>query len=537
MEFDFIIIGAGSAGCALADALTKSGRYRVLILEAGGTDQRFWVQVPLGYGRIFYDPSLNWKYEAEPDPGLGGRQDYWPRGKIVGGSSSINAMVYIRGGADDFNDWAAAGNVGWSWNDVLPVFRSMEDSDVGASDYRGVGGKLHVSEVSDRLHPLARIFLRACREAGLPSNSDFNGPSQEGAGLYQITTKGGARMSAARAFLTPARRRANLTLRTRALVTRITMDGARATGVAWAEGSRRLTATARCEIILSGGTVNSPQVLQLSGIGPSEVLRRLGIGVVVDNSNVGANLQDHVGINYYYGSRIPTLNHALRPWWGKLLAGAQYILARSGPLSLSLNQAGGFFRTRPDLPRPNMQLYLQAISTLTARRQSRPLLNPDPFEAFALGLSNCHPKSRGNIMLKSPDPFVPPAITANAYGAEEDVTDMLDAVKFLRKLASMPAFAAVITEELSPGTKVATDADMIADLRARSGTVFHPACTCRMGPDPVTSVVDPRLRVHGVTGLRVADASIFPSLITGNTNAAAMMVGVKAASLILEDTR
>ena len=535
MDFDFIIVGAGSAGSVIADKLTESGRYRVLLLEAGGTDRRFWVHVPLGYGRIFHDPSLNWRYRAEPDPSLAGNADYWPRGKLLGGSSSINAMVFIRGNPADYDDWAAAGNSGWGWRDVLPVFRAMEDNAGGASDYRGVGGKLHVASVAGHEHPLTKLFLRAAREAGLPLLDDFNGPTQEGAGLYQTTTKSGRRMSAARAFLRPAMRRSNLQVATNAMALRINFVNGCATGVDYRQNGRELTATAKREVIVAGGAVNSPQLLQLSGLGPGQLLRSHGITVIADNPNIGGHLQDHAGINYTYRSRIATLNGALRPWHGKLRAGAQYLVLRNGPLSLSLNQAGGFFKTSPELSRPNMQLYLQPISTLTASSGSRPLLDPDPFEAFSLGLSNCRPGSRGRIEIRSSSPFDPPRIFANAYGTEADRMEMLAAVKFLRTLASMPSLAGVIAEELRPGAHCISDTDLLTDIANRSGTVYHPVGTCRMGPDAAAAAVDARLRVHGVSRLRVIDASIMPNIIAGNTNAAAIMIGAKGAAMVLED--
>jgi choline dehydrogenase len=535
MQFDFIVVGAGSAGCVLADRLTEDGKHTVLLLEAGGSDRRFWVQTPLGYGRIFYDTSLNWGYRAEPDPGLAGNADYWPRGKILGGSSSINAMVYIRGNPADYDDWAAAGNPGWGWRDVLPVFRTLEDNEGGASDHRGVGGKLRVSDVSEQLHPLARIYLKAAREAGLAINPDLNGPSQEGAGLYQITTKGGQRMSAARAFLYPAMRRHNLSVQTSAHVVRLTFDGGRVNGVAYLHNGVPALASARREVILAAGAVNSPQLLQLSGIGPAASLRDIGIVVVQGNDNVGAHLQDHVGLNYTYRSNSGTLNGVLRPWAGKLWAGLQYVLARRGPLSLSLNQAGGFFRTSPDRPRPNMQLYLQALSTISAPKGSRPLLDPDPFEAFSLGLSSCRPQSRGSVTIHSADPGLAPRIVPRAYSEDADLTEMLEAVKFLRKLAATPSLSAVIEEELLPGPGCSSDSELVDDIRRRSGTVYHPVGTCRMGPDPSNSVVDPKLRVHGVGGLRVVDCSVMPNIIAGNTNAAAMMIGAKGADFILAD--
>ncbi len=535
MEADFIIVGAGSAGCALAERLSASGRHKVLVLEAGGSDNRFWVQVPLGYGKLYYDRSVNWAYEAAPDPGLGGRADYWPRGKLLGGSSSINAMVYVRGHPADYDDWAAAGNPGWGWADVLPVYKAMEDNEDGADAYRGSGGPLHISDVSDRLHPLCRAYIAAGEEAGLSFNPDFNGATQEGIGVYEITTINGRRNSAARAFLHPAMRRASLAVVTDAHITRIRMDGRRATGVEYIENGVSKVASARAEVIVSAGAVNTPQLLQLSGIGPAALLQALGIEVVASNANVGRHLQDHLGLNHTYRSNVQSLNGVLRPWWGKALAGLQYLLAGSGPLSLSLNQGGGFFRTDPGRDRPNMQLYMQAITTTVPAEGERPLLTPDDFAGFSLGISSCRPKARGFIEIASADPEAPPRIIANAFSHDDDMAEMLDAVKFLRRLASRPSLAEVIEAEILPGPEVHGDDALIHDIRQRAGTVYHPSCTCRMGSSARSSVVDHRLKVHGIERLRIADASVFPNIIAGNTNAPAMMVGRRAADMILED--
>jgi choline dehydrogenase len=535
MVFDFVVVGAGSAGCVLAERLSANGRFTVAIIEAGGSDRRFWVQVPLGYGRTFYDPSVNWAYRAEPDPGLAGQSDYWPRGKVLGGSGSINAMVWIRGDARDFDDWAAEGNPGWTYADCLPFFKALEDNEAGADQWRGKGGPVHIADVSGRLHPLARRFIEAGRQAGIPFNPDFNGATQEGVGVYQINVRNGWRMSAAKAFLRPAMRRPNVRLFSHAHACRILFDGGRAAGVEIDRGGRRDVVNARREIIVAAGAVNSPQLLQLSGIGPAANLRDLGIAVLRDSPAVGNHLQDHIGINYTYRSRVKTLNDQLRPWWGKLVAGFEFLALGRGPLSLSLNQGGGFMRTRPDLDRPNIQLYLQAISTIQAKSGTRPLLTPDPFSGFSLGLSNCKPASRGSIMARSADPFAPPRIAPNALSAASDVQGMLEGVRFLRRLAAQPALRDIIEAELAPGPDVIGDEALIADFRARSGTVYHPVGTCRMGQNPTQAVVDARLRVHGVEGLRVADASVFPSLISGNTNAAVMMVAVRAAAMMLED--
>lgn len=536
-ETDYIIVGAGSAGCVLADRLTASGKHRVTVLEAGGTDRRFFVMLPLGYGKLFYDPAVNWLYKTEPDPGLAGARDHWPRGKVLGGSSSINAMVYIRGHRADYDEWAAAGNAGWGWDDVLSAYKAMEDTEAGGDAWRGKGGPLFVSANRKGLHPLVKDYIAACESAGLAHNPDFNGAEQEGTGIYQMTIKDARRNSAARAFLRPAMKRPNCRVITGAMVTRVLIENGRATGVEYRIGNETRTLRAKAEVILSGGAINSPQLLQLSGLGPGALLQGLGIPVLRDNPNVGDHLSDHQGINYTWKMRVPTYNDELRPWWGKLIAGMKYVLAGSGPLSKSINHGGGFFRTSPDLARPNMQLYMQAFSTLIPRDGERPILTPDPFPGMSIGLSNCRPTSRGHIRIASPDPFTHPTITANAFSTDHDVQEMLLAVKYLRHLAAQPPLARLIAEELRPGPEITTDEQIIDDFRRRSGTVYHPSCTCRMGPDPASSVIDARLRVHGVDGLRVIDASSFPNLIAGNTNAPAMMVGWKGAELVLADAR
>ncbi|MEX0404771.1 GMC family oxidoreductase N-terminal domain-containing protein [Aquibium sp. LZ166] len=533
--YDFIIVGAGSAGSVLAERLSASGRYSVLVLEAGGHDRRFFVHMPLGYGKTFFDPAVNWNFKAEPDPGLGGNADHWPRGKLLGGSSSINAMVWVRGAREDYDEWRDAGNPGWGYDDLLPVFRKIEHNEAGECEWRGHGGPLHVSDMRRKVDPLTHLFLKAAGEAGLPANDDFNGAVQEGAGIYQITTRNGRRMSAARAFLRPAMKRRNVRVVTDSHVGRILFEGTRAVGVEYEKNGVTAQARAGREVIVSCGSVCSPKLLELSGIGDPSLLSGLGIPVVQANRNVGENLQDHLGINYTWKAKRRTLNQLLRPWWGKAWVGMQYLLLRSGPLSMSMNQGGGFFRTDPSRKRPNMQLYFQIFSTVIPRAGERPILTPDPWPGFSIGLSNCRPTSRGSIHVRSADPAAPPKIVPNAFSTEADVAEMLDAVKYLRRLASMPSLAGIIAEEMLPGASVQSDEDLVKDFRKRSGTVYHPVSTCRMGPDPASSVVDSRLRVHGIDGLRVIDASIFPNNITGNTNAAAIMTGWKGAEMVLED--
>jgi len=535
-EYDFIIVGAGSAGCVLANRLTENGKFSVLLIEAGGSDLNFWIWMPIGYGKTFYKPGVNWMYETEPVPELNDRTSYWPRGKVLGGSSSINAMVYIRGQVGDFEDWKAMGNPGWGWDDVLPYFKKSETNDRGSDAFRGDSGPLYVSTMDRDLHPTCQEFIRAGQALQFSHNPDFNGATLEGVGTYQNTAKGGFRMSAARAYLNPARRRSNLKIEKRALAERILLEGKEAVGVAYRQKGRIVQARARREVILSAGTINSPQLLQLSGVGPAELLKSKGIDVVHAANGVGRNLQDHLAIDYLFRSKVPTLNNQLYPWYGKLWHGLRYVLSRRGPLSLGVNQAGGFVRSRPGLSRPNMQLYFSPVSYTKAPPGKRPLMNPDPFPGFLMGAQPSRPTSRGYLEIRSSDPSVAPAIHPNYLSTENDVQEMLEASKLIRRLARTPALARLIDAEMAPGPGVQSDDELIADCRARVGTVFHPVSTCRMGPDAQTDVVDARLRVHGLAGLRVVDASIFPTVTSGNTNAPAIMVGEKGADMILQDS-
>jgi choline dehydrogenase len=536
-EYDYIVVGAGSAGCVLANRLTAGGEHRVLLLEAGGGDRSPWIQVPIGYGRTFNDPRFNWMYQAQPDPALDNRSAHWPRGKVLGGSSSINAMVYVRGQPADFDDWRAAGNPGWSWNELLPYFKKLEDHAWGASEFHGAGGPVHVSDVSASVHPLCATFLQACADVGIEQTRDFNGAQPEGAGLWQVTIKDGVRVSSANAYLRPIRRRANLEVRLRAHATRVLFSGSRAVGVEYLRGGARQQARARLEVLLAAGAINSPQLLELSGVGDAQLLRQFHIPLIADSPAVGRGLQDHLAVSYFYRSRVPTLNDQLAPFLGKVKAALRYALGRRGPLAMSVNQAGAFLRSRAELRRPNLHIYFNPASYgTTTIGPKRRLLNPDPYPGFLMSFNTCRPASRGTIHIRSSDPLASPAIFPNSLATEADVQDVFEGARVLRRIAGARPLAEVIETEREPGAQVQSDAEVLADFRRRAGSVFHACGTCAMGADPRTSVVDQRLRVRGVSGLRVVDAAIFPNISSGNINAPTLMVAERGADLILEDS-
>lgn len=533
-SFDYIVVGAGTAGCVVASRLAERG-HRVLLLEAGGSDRTVWIQLPIGYGRTFFDPRVNWMYETQPVPGLGGRSSYWPRGKVVGGSGSINAMVHVRGQPHDFDDWRDLGNPGWGWQDVLPFFVKAEDSDIAEPGLRGQGGPQHVSDISGKVHPLCQRFIAAGAGLGLPVTPDFNGSSPEGLGIFQITTRNGRRASTANEYLRPAMRQGRIRLETRALATRVLFDGNRAVGIEYRQNGALKRARAGAEVVLCGGSINSPQLLQLSGVGYPGLLGELGIAVNCARPAVGANLQDHLAVSYFYSSSVPTLNDELGPLLGKARAALLYAFNRGGPLSMSVNQAGGFVRSHAGAKRVDLQLYFSPVSYTRTPLAERRLANPDPFSAFLLSFNSCRPTSRGSLRISSADPAQAPLIDPNYLATDQDIAEAQRGIALLRRIAAASPLSDVVTGQLVPGAEVRSDADWLDDFRARADTVYHPTSTCMMGPDPRTSVVDARLRVHGLQGLRVIDASVFPTVTSGNTNAPTVMVAEKGAAMALED--
>jgi len=529
-EFDYVIVGAGSAGCVLANRLSADGKHSVLLLEAGPRDTNIWIHVPLGYGKLFKEKTVNWMYQTEPEPGLDGRQVFQPRGKVLGGSSSINGLLYVRGQHEDYDRWRQRGNVGWGFDDVLPYFKKAENQTRGADDYHGIGGPLSVSDWR-HADPLSEAFVEAAVEAGIPFNGDFNGATQEGAGFFQTTTRRGRRASSAFSYLRPAKGRRNLHIETSALARRLVFEGRRARAVEYRQNGALRTARARKEILVSSGAYNSPQLLQLSGIGPAELLKTHGINVVLDAPGVGNDLQDHLQVRIVMrcAQRV-TLNDVVNHPVRKVMAGMQYAALRKGPLTIAAGTSGAFFKTDPRLATPDIQIHFIPFSTDKMGEQLH------PFSGFTASVCQLRPESRGSLKIKSADPSVPPEIRINYLAAETDRTAFIDGIRILRKILAAPALKPYSTDEVYPGSNVASDEDVLDFCRKTGSTVYHPTSTCRMGNDSL-AVVDQRLTVRGIEGLRVVDASIMPDLMSGNTNAPTIMIAEKASDMILEDAR
>jgi choline dehydrogenase len=528
-EADFVVVGAGSAGCTIAARLSEDPGTRVILLEAGGEDTNRWIHIPLGFGKTFADPSVNWCFETEPDAGASGRKVFWPRGKVLGGSSSINGMVYIRGQAEDFDHWRQLGNTGWSFDEVLPYFRRSEHQMRGADKFHGTGGPLCVSDVAK--HPICEAFIAATTELGFARNDDFNGASQDGVGYHQTTTRNGKRCSTAVGYLRPAMQRANLSVITSALTEKVLFEGQSAVGVTFRREGRLCTARAAREVILCGGAVNSPQLLLLSGVGPQEHLTEFGIPVVHHLPGVGKSLQDHYSAPIKLRCKLPiTVNDVMLSNARKLKAGLEYYVLHRGPLSMISSPAALFARTRPELASSDVKI---SISPFSAERPQDGLHRFSGFTSIAYQL---RPESRGEIKLKSSDPSDAPAVYPNYLATETDQRTIVAGLKLIRRILATPQMQVLIEAEFQPGTAVESDEELLDYARHRGGTVYHPTSTCKMGTDPM-AVVDAELRVHGIDGLRVADASIMPTVVSGNTNAAAIMIGERAADMVRQPQR
>jgi choline dehydrogenase len=530
-DFDYVIVGAGSAGCVLANRLSEDPSVRVALIEAGGRDVDPWIHVPAGYYRNVTNPSVTWQFGSGPEPHLDNRIISWPRGRVLGGSSAINGLLYVRGQSQDFDVWRQLGNAGWSYRDVLPYFKRAEDQERGADEYHGTGGPLGVADVRLRRNDICDAFVEACVAAGIPRNQDFNGADQEGAGYFQLTNRNGRRCSSAVAYLRPARSRRNLSIITGALVEVIELDGRRASAVRFARNGRSEKASAAREVILAAGAIGSPHILQLSGIGPAAVLKAAGVAVRHDLAGVGENLQDHLQVRFIYACNASgSLNDVWHSRWQQLLTGMEYVFTRRGILTIGAGAVGAFARSRPDVDLPDVQFHFLPLSA------DRPGLGLHTFSGVTATVCQLRPESRGTIAIASADPAAHPKIVSNYLAVEADRRVLLDGMKLVRRVTSQAPFAKYVVREHLPGPQAASDEDLMAYARAYATTVFHPCGTCKMGSD-AKAVVDARLKVHGLEGLRVVDASIMPTMTSGNTNAPTIMIGEKAADMIREDAR
>jgi choline dehydrogenase-like flavoprotein len=529
-RYTYIVVGAGSAGCVLANRLSANPKNRVLLLEAGCRDINPWIHIPVGYFKTMHNPGTDWCYETEQDPGLNGRSIAWPRGKVLGGSSSINGLIYIRGQAEDYDQWRQLGNTGWSFTDVLPYFKKAEDQERGADEFHGAGGPLSVSNMRIG-REICDVYIKAAEELGIPATDDFNGASQEGAGYVQLTTRNGRRCSAAVGYLNPIKKRPNLDVVTHALTHRVLLDGKRAIGIEYSVKGDTRTAYADAEVLLSAGAIGSPQILQLSGIGGGARLADAGMGVVHDLPGVGENLQDHLQVRSMYRTKDPiTMNDQVKNPINKMFMGLDYLFFRRGPLSMGASQVCVFARTQQDMETPDIQFHLQPLSA------DKPGDGLHKFSAFTSSVCQLRPESRGHLTITSNDPTDYPAIHPNYLATQTDQRTIVDGMKMSRRLSETQSLGPYVAEELEPGPQAKSDEELLEHARDNSVTIYHPVGTCKMGSDTM-AVVDDRLRVYGIERLRVVDASIMPTLVSGNTNAPTIMIAEKAADMILDDAR
>ncbi|WP_298849150.1 GMC family oxidoreductase [uncultured Ruegeria sp.] len=527
MEVDYAVVGAGSSGCVIANRLSADPNTSVALVEAGGRDTNPWIHIPVGYFKTMHNPSVDWCYRTEPDPGLNGRSIDWPRGKVLGGSSSLNGLLYVRGQKEDYDRWRQMGNVGWGWEDVLPLFKRSEDQERGEDPFHGIGGPLSVSNMRIQ-RPICDAWVAAAQAAGYPFNPDYNGADQEGVGYFQLTTRNGRRCSSAVAYLKPIRNRQNLNIITNALVTRITLEGKQATGLVYRDrAGKEKTLKVRREIILSGGAINSPQILMLSGIGDPDHLKKNGIEPVHALPNVGKKLQDHLQARLVFKCNEPTLNDEVRSLFNQARIALKYALFRAGPMTMAASLATGFMKTRPDVETPDIQFHVQPWSA------DSPGEGVHPFSAFTMSVCQLRPESRGELRLNGPDPSEHVKIVPNYLSTETDCRTIVDGVNIARRIAQNNPLASKISEEFRPTSQLSSDdyEGTLDWVRSNSVSIYHPTGTCAMGTNE-TAVVDPALRVHGIGNLRVADCSIMPEIVSGNTNAPAIMIGEKASDLL-----
>ncbi|SIO70291.1 choline dehydrogenase [Burkholderia sp. GAS332] len=532
-SFDYVVVGAGSAGCVLANRLSENGRYSVCLLEAGPPDRFLWIHIPIGYGKTMFHPVYNWGFYTDPDPNMHGRKLYWPRGRTLGGCSSINGLIYIRGQKEDYDHWAALGNRGWSWKECLPYFRRLEHNELGESPTRGVDGPLWASTIKQR-HELVDAFIAASNRLGVPTVDDFNQGDQEGVGYYQLTTRHGWRCSTAVAYLKPARKRPNLQIETDALASKILFEGTRATGIRYVQHGKEHEVRAHREVVLTAGALQSPQLLQVSGVGPAKLLNEFGIPVVANRAGVGENLQDHLQVRLTYEVTRPiTTNDLLHSWTGRAKMGLQWALFREGPLSVGINQGGMFCRALPDEAKtPDIQFHFSTLSADTAGGDVH------AFPGCTYSICQLRPESRGSVRIRSGDMHDAPSIQPNYLATDLDRRTTVAGVRFARRVAATEPMASLMKREVRPGPQAQSDDELLHFCREYGQTIFHPSGTAKMGvaSDP-GAVVDERLRVYGTQGLRVVDCSIMPTLVSGNTNVPIVMVAEKASSMILEDAR